>query len=129
MKIPQFTAEASLYEASNRRRSLPFDRKSLQTNVVIPQRGGVGFKGLQGCILDCIDRHPEWKDRDPKWVHEQCRRSCVDPFGGVDLGTERSFWDGFLSDAGITFWEVGCTGITGASGPCGWLADTMRRQS
>jgi hypothetical protein len=122
MKIPEFTAEASLCETSNRRRSLPFDHTSPKTNVVIPQRGGVGFKGLQGCILDCMDRHPEW-------TREQCRRSCVDPFGGADLGTERSFWDGFLSGAGIDFWEVGCTGITGASGPCGWLADTMRRQS
>jgi len=135
MKIPQFTAEASLYETSDRRRSLPFDHTSPKTNVVIPQLsklpkpGESGFKGLTGCIMDCLDRHPEWKDRDPKWAREQCRRSCVDPFGGVDLGTERSFWDGFLSDAGIDFWEVGCTGITGASGPCGWLADTMRRQS
>ena len=51
-----------------------------------------------------------------------------DPFGGVDLGTERSFWDGFLSDAGISFWEVGCTGITVSFWSL-WLAgSTMRPQ-
>ena len=129
MKIPQFTAEKSLYQTRNQRRSLPFDHTLPKTNVIVPQLPKVfksgdesGFKGLSGCEMDCRDRHPKWTD-------EQCRRSCVDPFGGADLGTERSFWDGFLSGAGIDFWEVGCTGITGASGPCSWLADTMRRQS
>jgi hypothetical protein len=122
MKIPEFTAEASLYKTRNRRRSVAFDHGSSKKTIVLPQIGNRNFKGLWGCEMDCMDQHPNW-------THEQCRRSCTDPFGGSDLGTSRSFWDGFLSDAGIDFWEAGCTGITGASGPCGWLADFMRRQS
>lgn len=122
MSIPEFTAQESLTKTTNHYRSLAFDSASPKRTVVIPQVGGPGFKGLRGCIDDCIDRNPHM-------TVEQCRRSCVDPFGGRDLGTSRSSLDTFLTGAGIDFWEAGCTGITGAAGPCGWLADAMRRQS
>lgn len=122
MKIPEFTAEASLYQTSNKCRSLPFDRTSPKTNVVIPQLGGKGFKGFQGCVSDCLDQNPNL-------TRHQCEGRCKDPFAGVDLGTSRSWFDSFLTNIGIDFWEAGCTGITGAPVPCGWLADVIRRQS
>jgi hypothetical protein len=50
MKIPEFTAEAALYEASNRYRYLG-QRGGTQRPGVIPQLGGKGFKGFAGCRM------------------------------------------------------------------------------
>jgi hypothetical protein len=122
MSIPGFTADAGLYETRNSYRSPAFNGGSSHGVGIIPQLGGRGFKGFAGCQADCMDMHPNF-------TREQCRRACVDPFGGTDLGTSRSFWDTFLTKIGIDFWELGCTSITGAPVPCGWVADEIRRQS
>lgn len=122
MSIPEFTAQASLYRTSNRYRSPGFDNPA-QSTVISPQLGGKEFKGMSGCIDDCLDKNPSF-------TPIQCRRSCSDPFGGLDLGTSRSWFNDFLSSAGIDMWEIGCK-INPFSPPyaCGWLANLMRSQS
>ena len=124
MKIPEFTAEASLYETSSRYRS-PGQRGGTQRPDIIPQRGGVGFKGHPGCEMDCLDQHPGL-------THDQCRRMCNDPFGGTDLSTPGNWLNHLLSSAGIDFWEGACR-VNPVSGSvpylCGSLANEMRRQS
>jgi hypothetical protein len=120
MKIPEFTAEASLYVASNRYRSFGQHGEG-QRFGVIPQLGGPEYKGYQGCLDDCMDQHPGWTLR-------QCAHTCRDPFTGVDLGTSRSWFNDLLTQGGIKFWEVACGTLLHPI-PCGWLADVMRRQS
>jgi len=86
MKLPEFTAQASLYRTSNRYRS-PGQRGEPQRTVVIPQLGGPGFEGLQNCINDCVDRllyyHPELKRAE---ALKQCRAECHDPVGTPGSG-------------------------------------------
>jgi hypothetical protein len=123
MKIPRFNAEASLNRTCKNYCSPALGRASPKRTAVIPQLGGKGFKGFEGCIIDCAENNP-------LWTHEQCRRSCADPFAGVDLSTPRSWFNDFMSSTGIDLWEVGCS-INPYSPPgvCGWLANEMRRQS
>lgn len=121
MKIPGFTAEASLNESSNRCRSLPIGRTRPEMDVVIPQIGGREFKGFGGCVSDCMDLHPEWS-------LEQCRQSCRDPLGGTDLGTSSSWINDFLTEAGIGAWELAC-GTLLHPVPCRKLANIIRLQS
>jgi hypothetical protein len=119
--IPGFTADASLYRTSNRYRPLAGEP---QRTVVIPQLpplGGLEFKGLQGCITDCVDKHPEL-------TPDQCSRRCHDPFAGADLSTPRNSFNDFLSGGGIDFWEAGCTALVNPY-LCRKVADVMRRQS
>jgi hypothetical protein len=91
MKLPEFTAQASLYRTSNCYRS-PGQRGESQRTVVMPQLGGPGFGGLQNCINDCVDQllyyHPELKQVD---ALKQCRASCRDPggIGGSGGGRKR----------------------------------------
>ena len=80
MKLPGFTAEASLYDGGKHYRSVTTQSYSsqwceLQRSLAIPQRGGPGFEGMSNCISDCRDLHPHW-------TAEQCRRRCLDP-GGI----------------------------------------------
>lgn len=120
MKIPEFTAEASLYETSNRYRSLGHGGESRGPGL-IPQIGGRGFKGLTGCIMDCQDQHPNW-------TKQQCARICHDPFGGSDLSTPGNWLNNALSNIGIGAWEGACGALANPM-LCGWAADEMRRQS
>ncbi len=125
MNIPGFTAAASLYNTNNRHRSR-VRRSEPRRAGVRPQLGDRDrYEGFSGCVSDCLDSHPYL-------TPDQCKRNCRDPFAGVDLSTERSWFDDLLSEAGIGFWEVGCriNPITGSI-PffCGSLADVMRRQS
>jgi len=119
MKIPEFTAEASLYETRTRYRSLRPEGGPQGT--VLPQLGGKGFKGMAGCMMDCEDRHPNW-------TTAQCARTCKDPFAGVDLSTPGNWFNDFLSSAGIDLWETACGSLVHPV-PCAWVADEMRRQS
>jgi hypothetical protein len=133
MNIPGFTAHASLYRANNRYRPSAGEP---QGSVVIPQLGGKGFIGFGGCIDDCVDR---LQSRRPTLTIEeaagQCSKQCRDPFSGVDLSTPDNGLDGFLSSAGISFWEIGCSAASkSVLGPFGSLAckavaDVIRRQS
>ena len=120
MKIPGFTAEASLYKKTSSDSSPRRNFSASERAAIIPQLGGEGFKGFAGCQSDCLDQHPE-KTR------EQCRRACVDPFGGADLGTSGDPVNDFLSSAGISFWEAACTANPySPPGACRWLANRMR---
>ena len=78
MRIPTFTAQASLYRTSNRYRSVGFERSSQQRGIVIPQLGGKGFEGRANCFIDCIDQHPTW-------TRARCEAICRDP-GGTSAG-------------------------------------------
>jgi hypothetical protein len=119
MHIPKFTAQASLYRTSNRYRSLGHEGGPQRADL-IPQLGGKGFKGYNGCVMDCLDRHPDW-------TSARCRRSCNDL--GI-AGTSSDSWvNDLLSSGGISAWEVGCGVMTGSPMACGWVADEMRRQS
>jgi len=121
MNLPAFTAEASLQDTSSRCRSLTSDSASPKRRVVIPQLGGRGFKGFQGCKSDCLDKHPTW-------TGAQCERSCRDP-GHAGASPDTSFND-FLSSAGIGAWEIGCRlNPFSPPGACGWLGNVMRGQS
>ena len=124
MKMPEFTAEASLHETSNRRHSLALDRTSPKRSVVIPQLGGGGFKGLGGCLDDCADLRPNW-------TAGQCRKICKDPEGipGSGGGQKRDWASKVLCDyvgglcavtTGDGFLESLClfSSITGYDGPC-----------
>jgi hypothetical protein len=121
MKIPEFTAEASLHRTSNNYRSAALYRASPKRTAVIPQLGGPGFKGFAGCQNDCLDQHPEL-------TRDQCARRCRDPFAGVDLSTPRNSFNDFLSSAGIDFWEGGCSALVNPW-LCRQVADEIRRQS
>ena len=120
MKIPEFTAEASLYRTSGSGRSPRPDRAGRGRTAIIPQLGGPNFKGLNGCISDCVDQHPEM-------TPDQCRRACSDPFAGVDLSTPSNSFNRFLESAGISFWEGACSiNPFSPPGACHWLAEKMR---
>jgi hypothetical protein len=73
MKIPEFTAQASLYKTSNRYRSSAQPGEPQRT-VVIPQLGGPGFEGWGNCFSDCRDAHPDW-------TPARCSARCRDPGG------------------------------------------------
>jgi hypothetical protein len=79
MRIPGFSAEASLGERSSSRgygRKAPGgQRGNLQRTVLVPQLGGSGFQGKAGCLIGCADKHPHW-------TSAQCAAICRDP-GGV----------------------------------------------
>ncbi len=126
MNIPQFTAEASLYETSNSYRSLG-QRGEPQRAGVITQLGGPNYKGFEGCKMDCMDQHPNW-------TRQRCERYCRDPFAGHNLSTSGSWFNDFLSSVGIDLWEGACGLLVGSvlhvdPKLCGWVADEMRRQS
>jgi hypothetical protein len=125
MKIPEFTAAASLHRMSNNHRSPAPGRASPKRTAVIPQLGGKEFKGFSGCMDDCIDRHPELTPEQAKPV---CTRICSDPFMGHDLSTSGSGLNDFLSSAGIDFWEGACS-LYGHPVPCRLLANVIRGQS
>ena len=118
MKIPEFTAQNSLYRTGNHYRSLG-QRGEPQRTVVNPQLGGPEFKGFQGCINDCMDNNPYW-------TRARCERSCRDP-GHAGISSNSSFND-FLSNIGIDFWEAGCSALLNPY-LCGKVADEIRRQS
>lgn len=90
MRIPGFSAEASLVERSSSRgygRKAPGgQRGKLQRTVVVPQlpkERGVdvdGFQGKAGCLIDCADAHPHWTDA-------QCAAICRDPGGTHGSGS------------------------------------------
>jgi hypothetical protein len=67
MKMPDFTAQASLYRSNSSYRSPTFDGASMQRPVVVPQRGGRGFEGHAFCIDTCRDRGG---------TEASCRRIC-----------------------------------------------------
>ena len=129
MKIPKFTAQASLYRTSNSYRSPALDRASPKRTAVTPQIGGPDYKGFGGCIDDCMDRVQYFQ---PELTHKQamleCSRGCRDPFAGVDLSTPRNSFNDFLSSAGIAFWEEGCSALVNP-GLCRLVANEIRRQS
>jgi hypothetical protein len=81
MKIPEFTAQDSLYRTSNHYRSLG-QRGEPRRTVIIPQRGGPGFEGLANCLSDCADEHPNW-------TSSRCAASCRDPIGIPGSGSEQ----------------------------------------
>src|SRR5690242_20596941 len=74
MKIPGFTAQASLYSANNSHHSSLFDRTSAEGSVVVPQVGGSGYEGHGSCLIECAEQHPDW-------TAERCKLSCRDPGG------------------------------------------------
>lgn len=118
MNMPEFTAQASLYRSNNRYCSLG-QQGELQRTLVISQLGGRGFKGFEGCIMDCLDKHPDW-------TPAKCERSCKDP---GHAGTSSDSWfNDSLSNAGIAFWEGGCSALVNPW-LCRQVADEMRRQS
>jgi|SRR5690349_6216297 len=109
MKLPEFTAEASLYDTGNRYHSLAFDRTSRKTTVVIPQLRGPGAPGPGSCISDCADRHPGW-------TKARCKSACRAKDGSCtphDNSLNRA-----LCINGISGWEKGsvadCATLSGA---------------
>ena len=116
MNTPGFTAGDSLYRTSNRYRSSEQGSES-QRNV-IPQLGGKGFKGYQGCVMDCLE--------NPLLTRAICQRRCNDP--GIAGTSSGSSLNNFLSGAGIDFWEIGCSALVSPY-LCGKVADEIRRQS
>jgi len=118
MSMPEFTAQASLYRTSNRYHS-PGQPAGPQEAVVIPQLGGRGFKGYNGCVMDCLERYPNW-------TAAKCSRHCND-LGIAGTSSDSSVND-WLSHMGIGAWEGAC-GAFANPVACGWVADEMRRQS
>ncbi len=118
MSMPEFTAQASLYRTSNRYHSLG-QRGQPQSAVVIPQLGGRGFKGYNGCVMDCLERNPNR-------TVTQCRRDCHDL--GIAGTSSDSWFNDLASEVGISAWEGAC-GLFVHPTVCGWAADEMRRQS
>ena len=119
MKIPEFTAQASLYRTRNRYCS-PGQRGERLRTVAIPQLGGPGFVGKAGCISDCLDSHPNW-------THAQCERICRDPGGtspgGSSVGYGPSCEDSppascyaYLANCALGPWA--CYIATGLVGDC-----------
>lgn len=135
MNIPGFTAHASLYRANNRYRPSAGEQ---QGSVVIPQlptrevEGGPVFKGSGGCINDCMDKvefsRPTLTDRERAMAIQQCTEQCKDPLQGVDLSTPSNGLNGFLSDVGIGFWELGCSRLVNPF-LCREVANVIRGQS
>ena len=118
MKIPEFTAYASLYRTSNNYHLPAFDHASPE-RTVLAQRGGKGFKGFEGCKMDCADKNPNW-------TREQCRRSCTDP-GHAGESSDSSVND-FFSNIGIDFWEGACSSLLHPY-LCAKVGEEIRRQS
>ena len=80
MKIPGFTAQASLYSANDSHHSSLVDRTSTKESIVVPQLGGSGYEGQKSCLIDCVERHPDW-------TAERCKLSCRDPGGTTPSST------------------------------------------
>ena len=118
MRIPKFTADASLYRTTNRYRSGGRGEKSEGTTVV-PQIGGKDFKGKSGCVMDCLDKYPNLTPL-------QCSRRCSD--SGIAGKSSDDWLNDTLTGGGIDFWEIGCSALSNAY-LCGKMADVMRRQS
>lgn len=110
MKIPEFTAQASLYKARNSHRSLTFDRASAQSTVVTPQLGGPNAPGHAGCLNDCADQHPAW-------TRAQCAAACKDPIGAPCKPHDNSI-NNLACLIGVNTWEGNCGSdcLTFASG-------------
>jgi len=121
MKLPLFTAEASLYASGSNDRFIRPDPARQPMDAVIAQLGGRGFKGFSGCVSDCLDLHPTW-------TKAQCARTCRDPFAGVDLSTPSNGVNDFLSGAGIDFWEAECSALV-HPWACREVARVIRGQS
>jgi hypothetical protein len=131
MKIPQFTAESSLGGRSDRSRPRVFDRALLQETLVIPQLPQKNAPGMDGCIGDCVDLHPDWK---AGLCGKVCRASTHSFRGNPQ--TSRGIWgslETFITNFGIDSWEAVCaadTSFTGV-GPvgCHLIGNEVRRQS
>jgi hypothetical protein len=120
--IPQFTAQSSLFGRSDHCHSLTFDSTLQQKKNIIPQLPQEGAPGLLGCIHDCRSENPTWK-------LGLCRKVCAAD-SGLNLHTERGFWDTFLSNAGISLWEGACKiNPFTPSFLCSAIANEIRRQS
>ncbi len=118
LNMPGFNAHASLYSPGKHYRPAGSEPQG-QGHSLVPQLGGKGFKGFNGCINDCLDSHSGW-------TREQCARSCRDP-GHAGTSSDSSFND-FLSSTGIDFWEAGCSAMLNPL-LCAKVGDVMRRQS
>jgi hypothetical protein len=121
MRLPSFTAQASLDVQGHRYRKPTAAPVLAETGAISPQLGGKTFQGFGGCVSDCMDQHPGWS-------RTRCAKACRDPLSGVDLSTATNEVNGFLSSLGIDAWEVGCSALIHPE-LCRRVADGIRRQS